>query len=80
MRQFQDHITIDKDIQNGRPVFAGTRVTVESFFWHLEKGVTIEEFIEDFPGVSHDQAVGVLEIINTIVGSSQLDKLYEAAN
>lgn len=74
------HITVDPEIQNGQPVFSGTRVPVQSLFWHLEKGITIEEFLDDFPSVTKEQAVGVLEIANKIINSAQLGQFYEAVN
>ena len=80
MSKVGDYITIDKDIQNGQPVFSGTRVPVQTLFWHLEKGISIEEFLLDFPSVTKEQAVGVLEIANKIVNSGQLDKIYETIN
>lgn len=80
MNIVETHITIDPEIQNGQPVFSGTRVPVQSLFWHLEKGITLEEFLDDFPSVTKEQAIGVLEIANKIINSAQLDQLYEAAN
>ncbi|MEQ8715519.1 MAG: DUF433 domain-containing protein [Cyclobacteriaceae bacterium] len=77
MGRIEDYISTDLDVQNGQSVFAGTRVPIQSLFWHLEKGITIEEFLEDFPSVSKEQAIGVLEIANKIVGSAQLGKIYE---
>jgi len=74
------HITIDSEIQNGQPVFTGTRVPVQTLFWHLEKGITIGEFLEDFPSVTEEHAIGVLEIANKIVNSAQLNKIYETVN
>jgi len=74
------HITVDSEIQNGQPVFTGTRVPVQSLFWHLEKGITIEEFLEDFPSVTKEQVVGVLEIANKVMNSAQFDKIYETVN
>ncbi|MEM7551621.1 MAG: DUF433 domain-containing protein [Bacteroidota bacterium] len=73
-------MTVDPEIQNGQAVFSGTRVPVQSFFWHLEKGITVEGFLEDFPSVTMEQAVGVLEIASKIVNSAQLDKIYEVVN
>lgn len=58
-------------------MFSGTRVPVQTLFWHLEKGITIDEFLEDFPGVTKEQAVGVLEIANQILASEHIAKLYE---
>ena len=45
-------ITIDNDILGGQPVFKGTRVPVESLFDHLQAGVPLDEFLDDFPTVS----------------------------
>lgn len=55
-------ITIDREIQSGTPVFAGTRVPIQSLFWHLESGVSIDEFLEDFPSVTNQQVVELLEL------------------
>lgn len=50
-----------KDILGGTPVFKGTRVPVSTFFEYLEAGHSIPEFLEDFPTVSKEQAIQVLE-------------------
>ena len=70
-------ITVDAEIQSGAPVFKGTRVPVQSLFWHLESGVTIDEFLEDFPSVSKNQVVQLLEMSNKIISSPQIVQLYE---
>lgn len=75
---FQDLITIDKDILGGQPVFKGTRVPVETLFDHLEAGVPLSEFLEDFPTVSHQQAVTLLDVANNLLTSKKLVELYEA--
>ena len=54
-------IHIDPEILSGTPVFVGTRVPAASLFDWLAGGATIEEFLENFPGVSRDQAVALLE-------------------
>jgi len=54
-------ILIDPDIQNGNPVFKGTRVTVDILFQYIETGDTVDSFLLDFPGVSKEQAISVLE-------------------
>lgn len=72
-----DVITIDKDIQSGTPVFKGTRVPVQTLFWHLEEGVTIDEFLEDFPSVSKEQVVQLLELTNKMVSSPEIIQMYE---
>jgi len=55
-------INIDPEILGGTPVFNGTRVPIESLFDHLEEGVPLDEFLDDFPTVTKEQAVEVLEI------------------
>jgi uncharacterized protein (DUF433 family) len=58
-------ITIDPDIHSGTPVFAGTRVPVKTLFDHLEAGESLEVFLNDFPSVSRELAVAVLEEART---------------
>jgi uncharacterized protein (DUF433 family) len=55
-------INIDTEIQSGTPVFRNTRVPIDSLFWHLEKGISIDEFLQDFPSVTKEQVIGVLKI------------------
>jgi uncharacterized protein (DUF433 family) len=54
-------ITVDPEIHSGTPVFAGTRVPVKTLFDHFEAGDSLEVFLDDFPSVSRELAVGVLE-------------------
>ena len=57
----QHLIVVDPDIQSGAPVFAGTRVPIQNFFDYLEEGDSLADFLAQFPTVSRDQAVAVLE-------------------
>lgn len=50
-----------EELLGGTPVFAGTRVPVQTLFDYLEGGDTLDEFLEDFPAVSREHAVKVLE-------------------
>ena len=54
-------ITVDPRIQGGTPVFAGTRVPVKNLFDYLEGGESLDQFLDDFPSVTRDVAVAVLE-------------------
>lgn len=54
MQTMKKYITIDPEIRNRQPVFSGTRVPVEIIFWHLEKGISIDEFLENFPSVTKE--------------------------
>ena len=54
-------ISVDPEIHSGTPVFAGTRVPIRTLFDHIEAGDPLEVFLDDFPSVSRDLAVAVLE-------------------
>lgn len=54
-------INVDKEILSGTPVFQGTRVPVAALLDNLEVGVSLDEFLENFPTVKREQAVQVLE-------------------
>lgn len=51
----------DPEIVSGTPVFVGTRVPVQALLDYLEGGETIEEFLDDFPSVTREQAVAFLD-------------------
>lgn len=51
----------DPEIMSGALCFTGTRVPVKNLFDYLEGTSTLEEFLEDFPSVSRQRAVAVLE-------------------
>lgn len=70
-------INIDPEILGGTPVFDGTRVPIESLFDHLEAGVTLDEFLDDFPTVTREQAVEVLSIAEEVLTSSKFETIYE---
>ena len=54
-------IITDPEVMGGAPVFAGARVPVRVLFEHLEAGDSLDTFLEDFPTVSRELAVAVLE-------------------
>jgi uncharacterized protein (DUF433 family) len=56
-----DLINRSEDILGGTPVFTGTRVPVQTLFDYLEEGDTLDEFLDDFPAVSREHAIKVLE-------------------
>ena len=51
----------DPDIMSGVLCFSGTRVPVKALFDYLEGSSSLEDFLVDFPMVSRDRAVAVLE-------------------
>lgn len=53
-------ITSNPRIMHGEPCFAGTRVTVQTFFDHLEAGYSLTGFLEQFPTVKREQLLALL--------------------
>lgn len=49
------------EIVSGEPVFVGTRVPARNLLDWIEGGHTIDEFLDNFPSVTRDQAVAFLE-------------------
>jgi uncharacterized protein (DUF433 family) len=56
-------ISSDPEIMSGTLVFAGTRVPVKILIQHLTAGDTLDDFLDDFPSVTREQAVAFLEIV-----------------
>ena len=54
-------ITASPDVMGGTPVFAGTRVPVQTLLDYLKAGESIDDFLEGFPTVTRDQVVAFLE-------------------
>ncbi len=55
-------ITTSPDRLSGTPVFAGTRVPIQTLIDYLEGGDSLDEFLVDFPSVSREHAIAVLEL------------------
>lgn len=55
-------ITTSPDRLGGTPVFAETRVPVQTLIDYLEGGDSLEDFLDDFPSVSREHAIAVLEL------------------
>ncbi len=66
-------IASDREVQGGAVVFVGTRVPLKNLIDYLEAGDSLEEFLDDFPSVSREQAVAALELAQealvTLAGS-----------
>ena len=60
-------ISRDHDVLGGTPVFTGTRVPVQTMLDYLEGGQSLQEFLDDFPTVEHDQTITVLEQLKHIL-------------
>ena len=60
-------IVQDPEIHSGEPVFRGTRVPFQTLLDYLEGGDTLDEFLEQYPGVSREQAIAALEEAKALV-------------
>lgn len=55
-------VEVDPEKMSGTPVFTGSRVPIKNLFDCLEGGESLEEFLDQFPTVSREQAQGVIEL------------------
>ena len=70
-------ININPNILGGTPVFRGTRVPIQTLFDHLEEGLSIDYFLDDFPSVTREQAVEVLLIASRMLHSEKLIEQFD---
>ncbi len=68
-------VSIDPEVMSGVPVFLGTRVPIQNLFDYIEGGEDLSEFLDDFPSVSKEAAVAVLEMAKNSLTSEK--SLYE---
>ena len=60
-------ITCDAEIMSGTPVFKNTRVPIKNLTDYLETGESLDDFLEDFPSVSREQAVQTLKLAREVL-------------
>jgi uncharacterized protein (DUF433 family) len=58
-----DAIDMHPEIQDGEPVFSGTRVRIETFCDFMRIGVSVREFLQEFPSVTPDQVRDVCQLV-----------------
>jgi uncharacterized protein (DUF433 family) len=63
----EEIVSRNPKVMNSTLVFAGTRVPVESLIQHLTAGDSLNEFLDDFPTVSREQAVAYLKMTLEVV-------------
>lgn len=76
-------LTSDPEILSGATVFRGTRVPVAALLDNLAAGLTLEEFLNNFPTVTRAQALQVLEFSKetlTRLGRAALSKQVILSN
>ena len=65
-------ISRSPDVMSGAPVFAGTRVPVQTIVDYLAGGHSLEEFLDDFPTVRREQALELLERVKELLKDAQI--------
>ena len=69
MRTLESVVRSDPEVLGGTPVFAGTRVPIKNLIDYLAAGDSLDEFLDDFPSVSREQAIAALEIAKDLLTS-----------
>jgi uncharacterized protein (DUF433 family) len=54
-------VSMSLDTMGGAPVFAGTRVPIQTLLDYLKAGESIDDFLDGFPTVSKEQVIALLE-------------------
>jgi uncharacterized protein (DUF433 family) len=65
-------ISRSPDIMSGAPVFAGTRVPVQTIIDYLAGGHPLDEFLDDFPTVRREQALELLHRVKEMLADAQI--------
>ncbi len=65
-------VSIDPEIMSGAAVFSGTRVPIQNLFDYIEGGDDLDEFLDDFPSVSKEAALAVLEMAKKSLTTEKL--------
>jgi uncharacterized protein (DUF433 family) len=65
-------ISRSPDVMSGTPVFAGTRVPVQTIIDYLAGGHPLDEFLEDFPTVRREQALELLRRVKEMLAGAQI--------
>ena len=71
MKEFFPHITIDPDVQFGKPVIANTRVPVAVVVGHLAAGDTMEEVEREFK-LKREDILAALGYASKLVGEESI--------
>ena len=65
-------VSINKDVMSGTPVFLGTRVPIKNLFDYIEGGDSLAEFLDDFPSVTKEAALFVLEMAKKLITTEKV--------
>jgi uncharacterized protein (DUF433 family) len=65
-------ISRSPDVMSGAPVFAGTRVPVQTLVDYLSGGHSLDEFLDDFPTVRREQTIELLQKIKEMLADAEV--------
>jgi uncharacterized protein (DUF433 family) len=65
-------ISRSPDVMSGAPVFAGTRVPVQTLVDYLAGGHPLDEFLDDFPKVRREQALELLRQVKEMLAGAEI--------
>jgi uncharacterized protein (DUF433 family) len=65
----KNFITIDPDICNGKPIIAGTRISVQTIMEFLGAGDSIEEILEEYPSLSREDIYACLQFSTKLMAN-----------
>ena len=74
--KIQDMIQVSGETLGGTPVFKGTRVPISCLFEHLQSGISLNEFLNDFPSVTKPMAEEIIEFAKMAVLSMAVTENY----
>jgi uncharacterized protein (DUF433 family) len=72
MMKHAGRIVAAPDIMLGKPVVAGTRITVELIVRKLAGGITVDELIDSYPGLSKDDVFAALEYSADVLAGGEM--------
>ena len=68
-KSMKNSITIDPDICNGKPIIAGTRISVQTVMEFLGAGDSIEEILEEYPSLSREDIYACLQFATKLMAN-----------
>lgn len=75
MKELLERIEINPDIMMGKPVIRGTRITVEIILRKLSQGISIEEILADYPGLTREDIYAALAYAAEALSTEELSIL-----
>lgn len=68
----KNRIVVDPKIMTGKPVIAGTRITVEQILKMLSQGITIPEILDDFPQLKKADIYGAMNYASSVIAHEEI--------